>query len=233
MKRTTMMRKCILLFFSIMLMGIMCCPQRVPGNASERNELSEKEAQAYANENNTWVICYEQGTRTSDFYQYDATKDYLYFSYSKHGCVDVYDTEGIFLYSIIFPGRQNGGISVRCENNQVYICTKDNILYIFSGAREIEHMDYDTAVEKGYDFFWFYDNEPHIKVDGRWTCWLDETGDVIKHISTPPVIKNTIPPPSGAMVAIPILGSSLLLAVFIMKALVQIVTSLRRKIEIP
>lgn len=232
MERITKGRKCALLFFTIILAGVFCIRLAVPANASEENTLSEKEARAYANEKNTWVICYQQGNRTSNFFQYDATDANLYFSYSKHNCVDVYDRSGVFLYSIIFPERQNGGINVRCEDNRAYICSKDNVLYIFSGTGEEEQMDYDTAAEKGYDFFWFYNNKPQITVDGRWICWLDGTGSVIDRIPTPPTIKNTIPPPNGAMTAIPIIGASLLLAVFVLKVLFQIASDKRRETEI-
>lgn len=231
MERISKNRKCILLFSIIILVGVFCSYLVVPVNASEGNMLSEKEARAYANENNTWVICYQQGTRTSDFYRYAATDDYLYFSYSKHNCVDVYDTEGTFLYSILFPERQNGCISVRSEDNRAYICDKDNILYIFSGTEEAGRMDYDTAVEKGYDFLWSDDNEPQITVDGRRISWLDETGNVMKQIPTPAAIKNTLPPPSGAVAAIPIMGASIILAAFVLKALLQIVTYKQRKRE--
>lgn len=226
-----MKKRCVLLLPAIILMMFLYCILAVSANASEGNVPSEKETRAYANEHNTWVLCYQQGCRTGSFYQYDATDDCLYFSYSKYACVDVYDTQGVFLYSIIFPERQNGSVSVRCEDNRVYISTKDNILYVFAGTEEVEHIDYDTAAKKGYDFFWFYHNEPHITVDGSWISWLDETGNVIKQIPTPAAIKNTIPSPSGTMAAIPIMGASIVLAAFVLKALLQIAAYKRKKTE--
>ena len=216
-----MRKNCGFLLFSIIIMWIMCSTLCFATHISPKSGLSEKEAQTFANENNTWVICYQQGSRTSNFYQYDATDSYLYFSYSKHNCVDVYDMEGVFLYSIVFPERKNGGISVRCENSQVYICTKDNILYVFSGTEEVVHMNYDTAAEKGYNFFWFYDNEPHISVDGKWIRWIDETGDVIKNIPTPQIIMKTTPPSRAAMIVMPIIAVSTVLLLFIIKVLTQ------------
>jgi hypothetical protein len=203
-------------------------PIHVSANVSERKGLSEKEAHAYANEKNTWVICYQQGIRTSNFYQYDATDSCLYFSYFKPGCVDVYDTQGVFLYSIIFPERQNGGVLIRCENNLTYIRTKDNILYVFSGTEEVQHMYYDTAKEKGYDSFWFRDNTPHVTVDSKWICWLDETGSVNKQIPTPSVIRETVPLPSGAEIALPIIAVLVILLSFFFKGITLITSKFSR-----
>ena len=177
-------------FISMVLLWVMHSIGCVSANATE---MSEKELRAYASENNTWVVCYQQGVRTSNFDQYDATDQYLYISYSKHNCVDIYDMRGVFLYSFLFPERQNGSVSVRCENNQVYIRTKDDDIYIFDGVEEVEHMDYDTAQKKGYDFFWFYDNNPRVTIDGKEISWLSESGDAINQIPTPSVIKETMP----------------------------------------
>lgn len=213
--------------FAIVLIFIMCSTMCVSANAASMEGKTEKEMRAYANENNTWVVCYQQGARTSNFYQYDATNEYIYFSYSKHSCVDVYDKTGTFLYTFLFPERQNGGVSVRCENDKVYISTKDNILYIFSGVEEVEHMDYDTAAEKGYDFFWFYNNEPHITVEQKWIYWHDDGGNVVNQIATPSVVSETIPPSGALMTAIPLIAVSLVLLIFIIKVLSQIVSKIR------
>lgn len=216
-----MRRNSILLLSLLVITWISWTPIRVSAKTAAGNELSEKEARAYANMNNTWVICYQQGIRTSDFYQYDATDTCLYFSYSKHSCVDVYNTEGVFLYSFIFPERQNGTVSIRCENDNVYVCTKDNLLYIFSDDEEIGHMDYAEATKKGYDFFWFDDNQPNILVDAKWIHWLNENGDIIKQISTPSVIKNTMPPSSSTILSMPIVLVLLILLLLVYSFLLK------------
>lgn len=184
---------CCFLSFVIVLTCLMVSFVGVSADSCDLADKSEKELRKYANENNTWVVCYQQGKRTSSFFQYDATTECIYFSYSKHSCVDVYDMNGSFLYSFIFPDKQNGGICVRCEGNQVYISTKDNDLYIFEGIEEIDRMDYDKATEKGFDFYWFYDNNSHITVDNTWIRWHDNSGEVVKEAKTPTVIKQTIP----------------------------------------
>lgn len=188
-----MKKICIWLSAAIVLTSITFSTMRLSVKASDMKDQSEKELRVYANENNTWVLCYQQGKRTGDFFQFDATAECLYFSYFEHSCVDVYDINGIFLYSFIFPDRQNGGVCVRCEDNNTYISTKDNILYIFNGIEEIDCMDYDEAAKKGFDFFWFYNNEPHITVDNNYICWLNANGEIENKIDTPTVIRETIP----------------------------------------
>lgn len=216
----------VIFVFIIVLSFAMCGTTRVYAAATDVVEKSEKEMRAYANENDTWVICYQQGIRTSNFYQYDATSEYIYFSYSKHDCVDVYDTNGTYLYSFLFPERQNGSVSVRCENEQVYIGTKDNILYIFAGVEEVERMNGDTAKEKGFDFFWFYDNEPHITVDQKWISWHDDSGEVVRQITVPIVIRETIPPHGEMMAAVPIA----VLAVVLFVLLIGVIRKIASKI---
>lgn len=183
----------LFIFFTIVIICLLLGTVPATANSSEFNDKSEEELRQVAKENNMWVVCYRQGKRTTRFFQYDATSEYMYFSYSKESCVDVYDLHGKFLYSFIFPDRQNGGVCVRCEEDQVYISTKDNILYIFKGIEEVDRMDYDEAVTNGYDFFWFYNNDPKITVNDDLIRWHDNSGDVVKEINTPNVIKQTLP----------------------------------------
>lgn len=187
--------KNISLFLSSIIVIIFLLLGTVPviANSSGLNDKSEEELRQFANENNIWVVCYRQGKRTTRFFQCDATSEYMYFSYSKESCVDVYDLYGKYLYSFIFPDRQDGGVCVRCEENQVYISTKDNVLYVFKGIEEVDRMDYDEAVVNGYDFFWFYNNNPKITVNDDLIRWHSNSGEVVKEISTPDVIKQTIP----------------------------------------
>ena len=161
---------------------------------------TEEELRKLVNENNTWAVCYHQGKRTTSFFQYDATSEYMYFSYSKESCVDVYDLHGIFLYSFIFPDRQNGGVCVRCEEDQVYISTKDNILYIFKGIEEVDCMDYDEATANGYDFFWFYNNNPGITLTNDFIRLHDDRGEVVKEIDTPTVVNQSMPKDNATFV---------------------------------
>lgn len=188
-----MKKMSLFLSFTIVLICFWFGTVHVSANSSELKDKSEEELRQFAKENNTWVVCYRQGKRTTRFFQYDATSEYMYFSYSKECCVDVYDLHGNFLYSFLFPDRQNGGVCVRCEEDQVYISTKDNIIYVFKGIEEVDRMDYDEAAANGYDFFWFYNNNPKITVNDDWIRWHDNSGEVVKEINTPNVIRQTIP----------------------------------------
>ena len=188
-----MKNMCLLLSFIIVLTSLVFGAVSVSANSSKMMDKSEEELCQYANENNTWVVSYQQGKRPTSFFQYDATSEYLYFSYSIPSCVDVYDLHGTFLYSFIFPDSPNGGVCVRCEEDQVYISTKNHVLYIFNGIDEVACMDYEEATANGYDFFWFYENNPIITVNNDRIRWHGNNGVVVKEINTPKVIKQTIP----------------------------------------
>ena len=161
--------------------------------ALDNSHKTEQDARKQANAKNTWAISEQQGIRKSSFYQYDTTGRYIYFSYSKENCVDVYDTEGTFLYCIVLPDRQNGSVGVRCSNDEVYISTKDDTVYIFQGEIEVGQLSSEEAAEKGYDFFWFYENTPHIKVDSDQISLFDHNGEMIRQIHTPRVVAQSIP----------------------------------------
>lgn len=207
--------KHIFLILVVVMMLFTILPCYTLASNTPENELSERELRIYATEHQTWVLSDQQGSRNSDFYQYDATDTRLYFSYSEYSCVDVYDLEGTFLYSLVFPNRENGSVNVRCENNLAYISSKDNILYIFSDRVETENMDYDTARKEGYDFYWFNENDPSMTVDDYHISWYDESGALIKQIQTPSVIQQTMPPSKELGSAIPIIILALALYLFI------------------
>ena len=147
-----------------------------------------------AEENESWHISMQQGSRKHDYYDCDATGEYLYFSYTEYSCVDVYNLDGVFQYSIILPDRQNGGVRVRCLENRVYISAKNNIIYVFEDREEIQRIDYRTAYEMGYLSLWFSENPSKIRVDQEHISWLDGNGAVIHQIETPDIIAKTIPP---------------------------------------
>lgn len=184
-------RIALLFFFFLSVIGLIFLPYKV--YALDNAYETEREARKQANENHAWVLSEFQGTRNGPFYQYDSTSQYLYFSYSDDNCVDVYDTEGTFLYCIILPDQQNGSVGVRCNKEEVYISSKDNTVYILQGKTEVAQLSSDDAVEKGFDFFWFYENTPRIKVDFHHILTFDGDGNIIKQIETPRMVAQTIP----------------------------------------
>ena len=151
-------------------------------------------AEESAVESESWYISEQRGVRRFDFYDCDATGEYLYFSYTEYSCVDVYNLDGVFQYSIILPDRQNGGVRVRCLENRVYISAKNNIIYVFEDREEIQRIEYRTAYENGYLSLWFSENPSKIRVDQEHISWLDGNGAVIRQIETPDMIAKTIPP---------------------------------------
>ncbi len=181
------------MLFIVLSLLLVCTSFTMSANASEYNNKNESDSHDYADDNDTWTICFQQGRRDRHFYQYDATDENLYFSYSDYNCVDVYDKSGKFVYSFIFPDRQNGCISVRCDDDRVYIGTKDEAVYIFDGTTEIAYYQYEEAVKLGYDFGWFEDNQPRITVDEQWIHWQHGASGKDVRLATPSVISNTVP----------------------------------------
>ncbi len=141
-----------------------------------------------------WTVTYRQGERKHDYYRCDTTSDRLYFAYWDDSCVDVYDHAGIFLYSFQFPDRQNGGITIRCEEDLVYVNDKDDVTYVFRYETLLRTMEWEEASAEGKNSSWFYNSEPNVTVDQANIKWLDENGNVVKQIKTPAVISETVPP---------------------------------------
>ena len=141
-----------------------------------------------------WSICEQQQTRDRDFYQCDTTSDRLYVSYSGYDCVDVYDHCGTFLYTLQFPKRQNGVVSVRCEGEQTYISDKDSVVYIFEDRVLLRKLSREEAEEAGCGADWFHSKQPQVEVQRDKIRWLDEQGNVVKQTVTPTVLRQTIPP---------------------------------------
>lgn len=192
-----MRKRCVLL---ILVLAFLCSACTVVNQAEDRpvlSEATERELRSYANEYNTWVLCYKQGTRTSNYTRCDATNQNLYFSYTVHNCVDVYDMEGTFLYSILFPYRQNGVIYVRCDDTQAYIRDKFGSVYIFEGNKIVKTMNKETADLQGINSYWFYDHVSGITVDRQWIT-IREGSQTTHQIRTPAKVSRSTPAPVSA-----------------------------------
>ncbi|MBQ7098619.1 MAG: hypothetical protein IJO05_02730 [Oscillospiraceae bacterium] len=174
-----------LLLFSVLGRDSLCMQTYASTN---------KEVLPVSLQNHELEITHKQGIRDSNWYQFDATQKYIYFSYSLYNCVDVYDLDGNFCFTIILPASINNGcVSIRCDGEKVYISSKDNTLYIWDEEDAFEILDSGTAIEKGYDFYWFYNNSPRIIVDKQYISFLDNNSGISKQIGTPKIISDTMP----------------------------------------
>lgn len=121
-----------------------------------RQELSEK---------GTWVISDQQGARGPVEFT-DATGEYLFLGYSHIStCVDVYDRNGEFQYSILFDDIQKGRFRMRCEGSRLYILTRKGQLFVFNGSTEVLHQTADEAAHYGYTKDWFQERNYRITID--------------------------------------------------------------------
>lgn len=120
------------------------------------DEISEK-----------YVISHVKGQRTASIVDYDATDDYFFLAYSeKLALVDAYSMNGEYAFSIIFDFRRNGSISLRCEDNYLYVYTKYGNVFIFEGERCVEAIEADSASGRGYGWWWFEDKQRSVKLSG-------------------------------------------------------------------
>lgn len=198
----------ILASFGAVLLSLT--PNRV--YASDISYAVEQDARKYANENNTWAISEHQGIRNSPFYKLDTDGEYLFFSYSNENCVDAYDNQGTFAYCIVLPDRQNGAVAVRCNNEQVYISAKDDTVYVLQGKTEVDRLSSVEAAEKGFDFYWFYEDTPYIKVDSNQITVFDHDNKMIRQIQTPSVVAQSIPKSRDMHLLLMLAGTLILLA---------------------
>ena len=87
-----------------------------------------------------------RGTRRG-FDEVDGTNEYFYVLVGNK--VDAYDHQGNYDHTLVFTvQRENGGTSIVCSSDTLYISTKDNTIHAFRGKEylgtvtreEIEHL---------------------------------------------------------------------------------------------
>jgi len=93
-----------------------------------------------------YYITGARGTRRG-FDEVDGTDVYFYVLVGNK--VDAYDHEGNYDHTLVFTvHRQNGGTSIVCSSDTLYVSTKDNTIHTFRGKEylgtvtreEIEHL---------------------------------------------------------------------------------------------
>lgn len=183
MKHTAIL-PCISTLVLIILIAI-CFAWKNSEQYSTYDKSTEDTLRNRANVENTWIISHQNAVRKGTYTQIDATDRYLYFSYSKSSCVDVFNHNGEFQYAILLPDCQNGTVQIRCVDNCLFVSDKNNTVYIFDENEEIERMNYDQAKLRGYDFFWFEEKKSIQKVDEFFYYEMDDTGNAVRKILLP------------------------------------------------
>lgn len=68
-----------------------------------------------------------------------------------NGYVDAYSNDGEYQFTyVIHSSSQNGGASIMCTPDLIYIHYKDSDVFAFRGTELVERMSYSEFREKGY-----------------------------------------------------------------------------------
>ena len=131
-------------------------------------------------------ISYTLSTRRPSVVDYDATNEYVFFAYSENlAVVDAYNMSGEFVFSILFEFREKGSISIRCENNLLYVSTKFGNVFVFDHDQLLEVIESSAATEKGYGWKWFEGKQRNVSLIGINLYKLNQTGDIGRSIPIP------------------------------------------------
>ena len=133
------------------------------------------------------VVTYTEGTDSAGaISEYDATGDYIFFSYSERtAVVDAYDFDGNFAFRLHFENKENGALSIRCQDDLLYVSSKYDNVFVFDGDTLIRQMTYQEAREEGFKGSFF--SERSKKVTQRWGRFyrLNEDGSLGSAIKLP------------------------------------------------
>ena len=155
----------------------------------------QKQMIRQATQQNVWVRSDVQGSRSDHFVWYDATDDFIYFTYSKDSCIDVYDLEGIFQYTLYLPDSPNGAPMVYCQDGKTYIECKDSTVFIFEGSKFVKRLTNREEKEQYgyYEITQFLDPSlTGIKITKEYIKRYTEDGTLIFEFHTPDMVRATI-----------------------------------------
>lgn len=140
----------------------------------------------------TWSIGKVRNERGA-FDQCDATAENLYFSYIVSGkiFVDVYNNDGQFLYLVsVVDNRQNGGNSMRCHDERLYIRMKNGSVYVFQGQELVRTLSRQEAEELGFTYYWFEKRNVTLSMDDMYIYRVDGEGKPISQTPRDPEIRK-------------------------------------------
>lgn len=151
------------------------------GHVTSRSaETAGKDACTYS------IFQREEKDRRGSANDYDATADYVFFSYSsRQSVVDVYDRKGVYAFSFRFSDQQNGVLSLQCQDDLLYVGLKNNSVMVFDRDCLIAVYGGQEAKEMGFDYFWFEEPSKSIVLDGLTFYALDDTGERQQQIPVP------------------------------------------------
>ena len=139
------------------------------------------------NPDENFVVTYSESTDSAGAMgDYDATADYVFFSYSERtSVVEAYDFDGNFAFRLHFEGKKNGAIDIRCQDDLLYVKSKYTNIFVFDGDQLVRMMSYQEARAEGYGGAFF--SERSNTVTQRWGRFyrLNEDGSLGSKINLP------------------------------------------------
>lgn len=127
---------CILVIFASILFG----PRTVyPEDNSDQEEIV----------GDGWFISGYRESR-GNYYQVDGTEDMFFVCYF-NGAIDAYNNDGEYLFTYeIYSSSQNGGASIKCTDDLIYIQYKDSDVFAFRGTELVSKMTLSEFRAFGY-----------------------------------------------------------------------------------
>lgn len=138
-----------------------------------------------------WHISDRQSPRDHNFYHCCGTDDLVYFSYFSENCVDAYDYNGEFQYTIQFQNMTNGGVLMECRDDLLVVRVQDGTTYLFRGMECLKAMEPEEAREEGY---WLYINHLSSSFDVKGLSVVRVDGDeTVELFRVPYEIEKNLP----------------------------------------
>ena len=125
--------------FAIILFVMTLFPQR-------RNASDNPEQETLLGDG--WSITGVRGQRNSKVTMIEGTDELIYVTYEKESCIDAYNLNGEYQYTIQLPDARNGLVSIDCRDDILIASSKDNVIYLFRGTELLECMDHEEARER-------------------------------------------------------------------------------------
>jgi hypothetical protein len=155
----------------------------------------EQKAREYVQHAQTIKIIDQKGKRNENYYQVVIHDQTVYFSYIKSSCVDAYDFEGNFLFSIIVPDFPKGVIYLCSYEKDLFIFSKSGDLFIVGTGGEVNIFSRENSAEKGYTSDWRLEQNQKqvIEVGKEYIILKDPEGTILAEIQTPTTIADNLP----------------------------------------
>lgn len=117
---------------------------------------------------------------------YDTTDTHIYFLYTERAsCVDVFDHNGNFQFSLHFSSRENGSMFIRCHDGYLYVSTKYGNVFVFDGEQQIACFSEADAKLKGFDVHWFTSRDNTTKLGWGTMSVYHSDGNLTSTIKVP------------------------------------------------